>query len=244
MEDTHGQKETLIELRTQTYDQLKQFISNLSHTEHAAVGTPDEWSIKDAMVHVASWDERRGINLQAIARGEAPTDWGDYNEVNAREFEVYKNDDWETVEKLLDRSQEAMLAGLEGLDEETLSRNDVLPGDQGRSMWGRIAGSNIMHPMLHMTDYLAKNERANEALEIVLSLSDLLAELDENDEWQGLLLYNKACYQALAGNTEIAIELLGGALPLNPGLVEWSKEDSDLNSLREEVAYKALYEDG
>ena len=69
----------------------------------------------------------------------------------------------------------------------------------------------------------------------------LLSELDESQSWQGVLRYNLACHYALAGETETAIGKLRRALELNPELTEWSKEDSDLASLREELGYKALY---
>ena len=69
----------------------------------------------------------------------------------------------------------------------------------------------------------------------------LLSELDESQSWQGVVRYNLACHYALAEETATAIEQLREALRLNPELTEWSKEDSDLASLREEPGYKALY---
>jgi tetratricopeptide (TPR) repeat protein len=69
----------------------------------------------------------------------------------------------------------------------------------------------------------------------------LARELDESEDWQGLLQYNLTCHYALIGETERAIERLGEALKLNPELTEWSKEDPDLASIREEPACLALY---
>lgn len=237
-----GKKEILIELRQQVYDQLKDFMDSLDEAERSAVGSPEDWSIKDALVHVANWDERRGINLAEIARGEAPTDWGDFNLVNDREFEEHQHDTWEQVEALIDRSQQALQTGLQELDPSLLTRTGVLPGDTERTTWSRIVGTNIMHPVLHMTEYLVKQGQTGQALEIILEISDQLARLDEGDEWQGTQIYNKACYYALAGQAPVAIDLLGRSLQLNPYLVEWSKQDSDLDSLREEAAFQALYE--
>jgi tetratricopeptide (TPR) repeat protein len=53
----------------------------------------------------------------------------------------------------------------------------------------------------------------------------------------GVVQYNLACHYALAGETETAIKKLREALELNPELAEWSKEDSDLASIREEPGY-------
>jgi hypothetical protein len=44
------------------------------------------------------------------------------------------------------------------------------------------------------------------------------------------------------GEKEKAIERLKQALDLNPELTEWSKEDPDLASIREEPECLALYE--
>jgi hypothetical protein len=45
----------------------------------------------------------------------------------------------------------------------------------------------------------------------------------------------------LTGRREIALTNLKTALSLYPELIEWSKKDSDLDSLREESEFKALY---
>jgi len=39
----------------------------------------------------------------------------------------------------------------------------------------------------------------------------------------------------------LAIAQLGEALRLNPDLTEWSKQDPDFASIREEPAYRSLY---
>jgi hypothetical protein len=236
-----GKKADLIELRQEIYKQLKDFTGNLDEKERAAVGKPDDWAIKDCLIHVALWDERRGHDLQAIGKGEPATDWGAYQDLNAQDFESHRHDSWEQIQALLETAQEAVLVGLEATDDEQMERTDLLPGNQERPLWNRISGSIVMHPLIHMTDYLAKSDRADEALGLVLEISEPMEKLDDGDAWQGLIKYNKACYYALTGQKNTAIDLLGQSLALNPGLVEWSKEDSDLDSLREEPEYKALY---
>ena len=44
------------------------------------------------------------------------------------------------------------------------------------------------------------------------------------------------------GKKKEAIDQLRQALAIRPNLVEWSKEDVDLEPLRSEAAYTALYE--
>jgi thioredoxin-like negative regulator of GroEL len=54
------------------------------------------------------------------------------------------------------------------------------------------------------------------------------------------LLYNAACFEALAGRREAALEHLRAALALEPETVRgWAANDSDLDSLRYDSAFPA-----
>jgi hypothetical protein len=55
-------------------------------------------------------------------------------------------------------------------------------------------------------------------------------------------LLDLACFYATTGQSDQALALLPKALRLQPDLVEWSREDSDLTSLHNLLAYQALYE--
>jgi tetratricopeptide (TPR) repeat protein len=94
---------------------------------------------------------------------------------------------------------------------------------------------------MHLGPLFIERGEKEYATELQEEAAKLLLELDESQSWQGVVGYNLACHYALAGETKIAIEKLREALELNPELTEWSKEDSDLASLREEPGYIALY---
>ncbi len=55
--------------------------------------------------------------------------------------------------------------------------------------------------------------------------------LEENADNAGLL-YNLACFQALAGRGDEAVELLRRAYEVLPAAREWATDDSDLDSIR------------
>jgi hypothetical protein len=59
----------------------------------------------------------------------------------------------------------------------------------------------------------------------------------------GPMLYNLACYEALAGHKEDAVAHLAEALRLDPGMLELARGDSDLDSLRQDDALRALVSD-
>lgn len=58
----------------------------------------------------------------------------------------------------------------------------------------------------------------------------------------GAIIYNQVCFYAKNGWSEKAIHLLPEPLQLRPTLFEWSKHDTDLDSLRTYPAFQAIFE--
>jgi tetratricopeptide (TPR) repeat protein len=85
-----------------------------------------------------------------------------------------------------------------------------------------------MNPLYQAGDYAAAADRGRELIEA-------------NPQY-GTPLYNLACCEALAGRTDDAIEHLRRALEKSERLRSFAKSDSDLDSLRDEPAFKALIE--
>jgi mannose-6-phosphate isomerase-like protein (cupin superfamily) len=81
------------------------------------------------------------------------------------------------------------------------------------------------HPAFEAGDYEGVIERASESLEASGYASPL---------------YNLACCESLAGRTEDAIAHLRTAFELRPSLRDLAKEDSDLDPLRDEQAFREL----
>jgi tetratricopeptide (TPR) repeat protein len=53
------------------------------------------------------------------------------------------------------------------------------------------------------------------------------------------VLYNLACAECLAGDTEAALEQLTRAVELNPKTAEWAREDTDFDAIRDEPRFVA-----
>jgi mannose-6-phosphate isomerase-like protein (cupin superfamily) len=81
------------------------------------------------------------------------------------------------------------------------------------------------HPAYEAGDYTAVIERARETLEATDYASPL---------------YNLACCEALVGMKEDAIGHLRTAIERRPSLRDLAKEDSDLDSLRDEAGFREL----
>jgi hypothetical protein len=232
-------KRELLDLLKRGYEEEQAFIAGLSDEEHAAVGTSEEWSAKDVLAHIGTWKERRAQTFITWASGEPLTSFEDYDHINARDFEDNWDRSWEEVLALVQRGYELLVKSVSDLSEDDLR---ALP--QGnRTIWMRVAGVGYAHPVIHLTDYLLKSGRTGEANRVRDESFTLLTKLDQSPWWQGLCRYNLACHYALVDQPEKAIETLRGALQLNPDLAEWSRNDSDLASLRERLDYKALYPD-
>jgi mannose-6-phosphate isomerase-like protein (cupin superfamily) len=81
------------------------------------------------------------------------------------------------------------------------------------------------HPAFDAGDYEGVIERAGPVLE---------------GSGYAAPLYNLACCEALAGRPQDAIGHLRSAFELRPGLRDLAKEDSDLDALRDEPAFRDL----
>jgi hypothetical protein len=92
-----------------------------------------------------------------------------------------------------------------------------------------------------MADHLVKHGKKDRARELHEAFVEAANAIKDSEALHGTNLYNLACFYARFDSAELAVGTLGQALALNPALTEWSKEDSDLDSLRYMDSYKALY---
>jgi tetratricopeptide (TPR) repeat protein len=98
------------------------------------------------------------------------------------------------------------------------TRGQVYEPD-GWEVWSRV------HPLYEAGDYEAAIEQSRELVEASAYPA---------------AFYNLACCEALAGRTEDAVAHLREAFELRPQLRELAKEDSDLDAIRDEPAFREL----
>jgi hypothetical protein len=216
----------------------------LPEEELARAGAFENWSIKDTLAHNAEWDNRHRAELEAIERGEqlpGPDDGDDEEDrENALIFEMHRDKSWDEVRDMLRDAYGRAGDYLGRVSEDTLVA--PYPADPDRPSWRFLAGNHVLHPMIHIWEYLKQNDHAGLVPELFGEpFAERLLAVSDDPHWHGTTLYNLACMYALAGKTEQAIEQLGQALAMEPGLTEWSQQDADLDSLRGEPAFQALY---
>ena len=234
-------KTKLVDLLQRAREEERTFFAGLSDGERSAIGTPEHWSVKDVAAHLAEWKVRMGQRLAGARRGEMPPTYDDVDEANAEIFEQYRNQSWADVLKALERAHSELVEQTRAMAEGDLVDPERFPWQDGRPLWRSIVGSGYLHPVQHLAQLYVERGERDYATQMQETAAELLASLDDSPSWRGVTVYNLACHYALSGEREKAIAKLGEALRLNPDLTEWSKQDPDFASIREEPAYRSLY---
>ena len=234
-------KSELTELLQKGYQVEKEFIAALSNQERNVGGTFENWTAKDCIAHNAYWRKQRAEDALAVLSGNTPIQSED-NEINQEVYSRYRDQSWEDVDTLVDAGMKRMGIAIAALSEGDLQRHDFYPWTQGRPLWREIVRNIYTHPVVHLSEWHIKRGYPARAAEMYQEMTRQVTRLDDSPAWQGTIRYNNACSFSLLGDKETAINELGEALKLNPGLTEWSRQDPDFEPIRGEAGYKALYE--
>jgi tetratricopeptide (TPR) repeat protein len=181
-------------------------------------------------------------NLLAVAEGRPPTGTGDLDRENALFFETYRDQTWEEVLAVADGAFQLILAQVEALGEQELLSCERFHWQGDRPLWRLVVGNGYIHPIAHLAEFHRNQGNQEQAAQMIGEMASSMAGLDDGLAWQGAVKYNLACHYSLLGATAEAIRELQEALAQNPGLTDWSKQDPDLDAIRGEPAYQAIYE--
>jgi tetratricopeptide (TPR) repeat protein len=233
----------LIRLLERARAERQAWVESLSAGDRAASGTPESWSAKDDLAHIAFWARRSAERVGALSRGEEPdSDLGDFQLVNERVFEERRGWTWEQVQAELDDAHDKVIDHIRALDDSALSETRKLADGRERVIASDVLGNVFWHVLEHVARRYAargETERATQMLEGAIVVDNALAGLPAD---RANALYNLACFYATTGQPDRALPLLPESYRLNPSLVEWSKQDTDLDSLRDRAAFQALYD--
>ena len=232
----------LLNLLEQAREEREAWVESIPAAQRQATGTPEQWSLKDDLAHMAFWEGRTAERIAAHRRGDAPTEGGpDFQEVNERVFEERRGWSWERVLDDATRTHARLIDHVRALDDTALTQARQSAGGGERAIAADLLGNGYWHIMEHVArSYAASGqvERAAHMLDRAIVANDQL-KLLPND--YATALYNLACFYATIGKPDKAMPLLPEALRLRPDLIAWSKQDSDLDSLRDRTDFQALY---
>ena len=233
-------KAKLVDLLQFTHSEESGFISGLNEDERSAMGASDHWSIKDEFAHIAAWKDIMYRRLLAVMEDGSPPLYDDLDEFNDELFQRYKDADWATVEHLREETYRQLVKGIEKISEEDLMDSESHEWLQGRSLWARSLHTGYYHPLGHLAmRYSARGDSAKGNQLMEDATRELIA-LEDSTTREGMHIYNLACYYALAGDQDNSIEKLEQAFSLNSDIIDWSKKDSDLESLWDDPRYLDL----
>ncbi len=231
----------ITELLESSWQLEQQFMNEQPMEERENPGTLEKGSRKDVIAHIETWNERLAENIRKSLRGETLRRSEDFNAENKIIFETHQANSWHQVIGFAALAHQNLIDAVALLGDAGLERTDLLPWQSNQPIWRNIVGNAYSHALIHIGEHY----REHGDLEMYISYLEKIAleprGLDDSPAWQGTARYNLACAHALRGEIAKALEELRDALRLNPGLTEWSREDPDLESLRGEPAYQALY---
>ncbi len=239
-------KPRILELLRFAHQEEQELMGTLSEAERSAEGTADHWSAKDILVNIMLWKELQTQKLAMAVRGETPAEWRDMqviNAINDRAREKYRDVPFQDVQQEAERLFATFIAQVEGMSEEELSDPNRYEWANSEALWEETLGNGLWHPFSQMVA-LSMQRGDRETVELLQEkLLKAMRSADLPPGTIGVMLYNQACFYVTNGWPEKALALLPEALRIRPTLVEWSKHDSDLDSLRSDARFQALYED-
>jgi tetratricopeptide (TPR) repeat protein len=220
----------------------QEILAHVGAAEQAALGTEDHWAVKDTLVHLAMWKRHSARRVRAALAGETLPKVDDFQAVNEQTFAAHRLQPWDAVVAESEQADADLLAAIDACPDDLLTNPHAVPALEGQPLWTTVIGNGYLHPIEHLVSfYLERGDlaRATAAQQATVDTARQLFGADSSAYSNAV--YNLGCFYAKAGQAAPAIAAVGEALHLNPDLVEWSKQDSDLDSVRADPAFQALY---
>jgi hypothetical protein len=240
--DNATTKTKLLDLINRAHADERAFIAGLTEADRLAVGTPEYWSAKDLIAHVAEWRERLAQRLAVAQRGDPLPELRRVDEYNAEGLEANRHKTWTEVEAEDERAYAGMVAHISRLSADELANPHPrpIPWYSERPLRASILINSYLHPVTHLSEFYVHRGDTARARQILQASAQDLRDFEPSDVGRGLALYNLACLYAGMGEPTQAIALLREVFPYRPELKEWSKQDDDLAALRDLPEFQAL----
>jgi hypothetical protein len=218
-------------------------VALLSDAEKVTIGAPDHWAVKDQIAHLNFWRDRTLRRVIAVRDGaEPPGPSPDFQPENERNFANHQYTPWSEIIAESDRLFAETKQVIQQLSDAQLSEPQKT-GTVEINLSERVVSDFMEHPSEHLTQLYRERGETARAEKQERATVEVISELfGTNTTMYGYAIYNLGCFYARDGESERAIAAVGEALPLIPSLLEWSKQDTDLDSLRDIPAFQALYE--
>ena len=218
--------------------ELGDLVQSLTPEEKARRGSLQGWSAKDMLAHLAFWNYHFNCQLERGFAGQPIPKSGDYlDQVN--DGVLYEHLEQPFDEALADESlaysQFCHIVG--DISLEDMQDPQKYAFLEGRSLLERALGTYGYHTAAHISDYYVKHGQVERARALQESITQPLLGFPG---WEANAVYNLGCFYSLNGFKQEAIVKVKEAFEIKPDLVDWAKQDSDLDALRDMPEYKEL----
>ncbi len=134
----------IVALARAEHAKIERLLSGLPPEQMVQPGVTGEWSIKDLLFHLVSWEQQLLDWLQSVSRGEIPDVPLTNKEIHRRNAETYAATRDRTLEDalaLFRHSYEQVLAAVAAYPEEILAQPYPIPDGPSRLSLAWLAGS-------------------------------------------------------------------------------------------------------
>ena len=235
--DSNELKNAFLQTIRSAQSALEEMLNSLTSAQKKARGKLDDWSVSDALVHIAFYNNHFINQIKAANKGERVLNADYYLILNDGIFIRNVDKDFETARKEERESFEKGLAVFENMDAESLIDPDKYEFMNHNSTLDRALGTFGWHISSHVSDFLIKNNQLEKAVSLQEALTE---EYKQFPTWKGNAVYNLACFYSLQGMKEKALENLKIAFEERPTLIDWSRQDTDMDPLRDDPGFQAL----
>jgi hypothetical protein len=132
---------------------LEETLARLTHAQMLLPGVDGEWSVKDALAHISTWERWMICWTNSLLQGKKPDtpDPWDVERMNAGTYARVKEIPLAAVLEEFRESYWDSLALIEGLDEEQLQTVHTDTWPMG-PLWTGVAANTNWHYKEHRTD--------------------------------------------------------------------------------------------
>ena|ERR1051326_836029 len=149
-------KTTLLDNISAGHEMLAKALSPLNRTQMTTAGVIGDWSIKDILVHIVSWQQLLLAQMGKDARGDKSDTYGmnineeEMDRLNERFYRENKNRPLDEVLNDFQSTHTTMLAAVEAMTDEDLTDPHRFAWTNGKPLWQFIASETYEHTLEHI----------------------------------------------------------------------------------------------
>ena len=232
-------KDALMEFLKLIRNEITAFEKGLTEKQTMEKGSLKKWSAKDTLSHLVFWGNHFNSQTEKAKSGEKVPQAGDYfDQVNDGVLIEHMEQSFSEALVELQMSIQKSIVIIKSISADELSDKEKFEYLTGRTLIDSALGTLGWHVAHHISDFYVKNGQTDRAIALQEKYTEKLRDFPT---WEANAIYNLACFFTMIGEKEKAIKNLETAFIAKPDLIEWSKNDNDLDALREDADFKALF---